>query len=78
MCCCLQDGNALSLCELEAMLRTVERAHANLSEDLCLESWHDMWARTDDRLSIQQYSSRVASACIQVTAISCVGLFCKG
>ncbi len=62
----MQGGHALALCELEAQLQTLERAHANLSKELCLDSWTDLWSWADDRLSLGHYHSKVAKATAEV------------
>ena len=63
----LQDGHALALCELEALLQTIQRTHEGLSKDLTLQPWADLWDWADNRLSLSQYSSKVATATCQVS-----------
>lgn len=65
-CSSPQDGHALGLCELEALLQTLQKTHEGLSKELCLESWPDLWSRADDRLSLVKYNSKIATATAQV------------
>lgn len=63
-----QGGQALAICELKALLKVVEVTHENLSKELCLDSWTDIWEDLDDRASLRDYSSNVASATSQVSS----------